>query len=134
MLPFRCSRLKDSISNDSSWPFSTIPTRLSSAWVTLISMIFGIWCSAPPRRPGFKSYHAATARGQELVGWTAGPYPRLRERAAAINAVRHLLVLVRDDARRTMRRRWQRPHGQVQGKKEGREPRPAVAPHSSFPR
>jgi hypothetical protein len=33
----------------------------------------------------------------------------LREHAAAINAVRQLLVLVRDDAHRTMRRRWHHP-------------------------
>src|SRR5215467_11417727 len=46
MLPLRCSRLRDSISNDSSTPSLMIATRLSSEWVTLISMIFGI--KAPP--------------------------------------------------------------------------------------
>src|SRR4030095_8977795 len=46
MLPLRCSRLRDSISNDSRTRALRISTPLSSEWVTLISMIFGI--KSPP--------------------------------------------------------------------------------------
>src|SRR5215813_14465592 len=46
IFPLRCSRLRDSISNDSSTPPLMIPTRLSSEWVTFTSMTFGI--KTPP--------------------------------------------------------------------------------------
>src|SRR5512139_1569074 len=42
MLPFRCSLLADSISNDVRTPLVTIPTRLSSACVMLMSIVFDI--------------------------------------------------------------------------------------------
>src|SRR6185295_14374630 len=76
MFPFRCSRLNDSISNELRTPSVTIPTRLSSAWVTLINIIFGMKPLPPlqPRSPAVRLVlHAFLHNGGTGTGATTDP-------------------------------------------------------------
>src|SRR3989304_482127 len=66
MLPLRCSRLRDWISRDSSWPSSTIPTGLSSAGVTLINMVFDIQPSPPRGGAERHQKHRARIDGRQI--------------------------------------------------------------------
>src|SRR5512140_743663 len=101
MFPFRCSRLNDSISNELRTPSVTMPTRLSSAWVTLINIIFGMKTlppphNQPPRSPAVRLAlhritHTVRRAGAQLRvipdtgdGWLLLPRSVVIERAVTL--------------------------------------------------
>src|SRR5437867_2343859 len=85
MLPLMLSRLRVSISKVSRTPFSTIATRLSSAWVTLMSIAFdmellGVTARRPALAAGrIRSPHLVKSPAHPTVG--RGPFISVQRRA-----------------------------------------------------